>query len=788
MTTITSDKRKTITLFEQMFAEATAPLPIELYTSPTAPHGAMPEDPAPAFPKWERTSPPPPLEYEDLEDVREAMVKRVEAYLALKQANYALLLAPPPGAGKTVNTARTAKQRDSQTLLLLPRHDLYPDLTRKIGEEGLFHWQARQDADPAKQRESTCLYPKDINDLARKGYDAIIGCRRFCGDHYINHGCRYHAQRREARKVTIIVGTHEHAITGHPLSGEVDAQIIDESLLSKLGHVLRIPARGVLPTHVSETHPMYDLLNELSARVGLSAQDDPRAKHQPNRLEGWALLNTLGGPLTVWDAVKHVGDDGEINLPDIRTPDDVQCLPQVFIPQLAAELRKMAYYALDGRVPEWENDTNFVGKPQDEHEAQRSFFRPPRPSRSGGTTQTSGWLSTYAGPWFQGARGQDMLSRVRAEYGMLIIEWTRRPILPKNGKIVILDATPSLQPYVANLPCPVEVVHPNIAPKGRIFQVLSPKFNVSDTLNNPDRPRQYVEAIFRRQQYDLSQVGLITHQKLLKVWAGYGALEEIGNIDDLRQQVAMRFGLRPEHISWFGGHRGTNALEHLRALIVVGAPKPRREVLAEMARAWFPDEMAPLDLRRTRVWRTYQKTLIDQETGESYGLRYPVLVYQDERMQVAEWAMQEAEIIQAAHRIRLNIREDADLWLVTNGPIADLPPTELIAPTDLLGNKPAGISHWRWLDIQTFVEQCWEERRAFDVQDLMREFGLSYSHARRCLRAIQNDDARWETGRLDPASNQDMVHSRRGRPRTELRPILEQPTSRTTGLTEDDEE
>ena len=140
-------------------------------------------------------------------------------------------------------------------------------------------------------------------------------------------------------------------------------------------------------------------------------------------------------------------------------------------------------------------------------------------------------------------------------------------------------------------------------------------------------------------------------------------------------------------IDHFGNLKSSNRHEHKRQVIIIGAPSINPEELLQMAHCIWHD--APEAINDETIkdgnWRPYQYR--DEATGNGYAVE--VREYKDERLNLLLKISREYEIAQAAHRIRLLLYPgERKIWLLTNLPIDELPPTqitdldEIIAETD----------------------------------------------------------------------------------------------------------
>lgn len=140
-------------------------------------------------------------------------------------------------------------------------------------------------------------------------------------------------------------------------------------------------------------------------------------------------------------------------------------------------------------------------------------------------------------------------------------------------------------------------------------------------------------------------------------------------------------------VDHFGNVRGSGEYEHKRQVIIIGAPSIQVEDLLQIANCIWHDDPEPLDdtMIKDGNFRPYQYR--EEETGNGYAVE--VREFKDKRLNLLLKTYREYEIAQAAHRIRpLLYPGERKIWLLTNLPIDELPPTkvtdlnEIIAETD----------------------------------------------------------------------------------------------------------
>ena len=156
------------------------------------------------------------------------------------------------------------------------------------------------------------------------------------------------------------------------------------------------------------------------------------------------------------------------------------------------------------------------------------------------------------------------------------------------------------------------------------------------------------------------------------------------HIEELQKQGKFDAKVVVDH---FGNVKGSNDYQHKRQVIIIGAPSIHPDELLQMAHCIWHDDPEPIDdeMVKDGNWREFQYR--EHETGNGYAVE--VREYKDKRLNLLLKFYREYEIAQDAHRIRpLLYPGERKIWLLTNLPIDELPPTyitdldAIIAETD----------------------------------------------------------------------------------------------------------
>ena len=338
--------------------------------------------------------------------------------------------------------------------------------------------------------------------------------------------------------------------------------------------------------------------------------------------------------------------------------------------------------------------------------------------------------------------GQEYPHRVSVSNGKLVL-YLRRPVnnsLPPH--IIWLDATANPHLYEQAFHRSVEVVDAQPKMKGRIFQVY-------DRANNKDSTAGERELQLAQQVVAISSL----HKYQRPAYIGYQAL-----IDGQSDEHALK-ELRKLRALHFYAARGTNELEDCDALFVIGTPQPGGGTIEHTAKMLFFERMTAFRKEWAIAYRPY--AYIDPVDGQ--GRAYPLSGYWgDDDLTAVLWAYREAEIIQAAHRVRPVIRV-CDIWLLTNVPILELPPTKLLSIREAL-EAPEGVNAFQWRDVADWAEIVAADKGMVTADDIAQSFQIKKQTALRYMDALVSEH-RWEyvTG-IRPAGG------KAGRPPRAVRP------------------
>ncbi len=610
-----------------------------------------------------------------ISEARAEIRAHMDEYLAMENPNHMLLIALPPGSGKTTEAVRQAEQfamdMRGRVLYAGPRHELWSDLMREstipaAGRDAWwYHWQPHTAGDPETGQGQTCRWARQFREWTERGHTGFHFCQKphVCGFDYINDHCIYHRQKERQQRLVFV--QHHDIVLGHPFLGHTSLLIGDESPLSAFLHDWRIPTHALIPSSIFTDDGASvlldaDTLNLLRSLRDLVDRAPQLADGAPARAwQGLALLDRLGGP----EHVHAVCDDALLSaelfqVPTLRGgPDAVDHVPYAHLRPLLMHLRNEAVEAVAGR---------------------------------------------------------DYVSRVRVHRAGLRLLLRR---LPEDGErrlprhIIWLDATANTDMYRVMFDRTVVPVAPRVEMAGRVFQVYA-SLNNRDTVIGDD----VVATPEKRGKNRSAKRAELDHQVAQIVRLHGYTRPAVVTYKDLKSLFQSR-GYDTAH---FYGLRGSNAFTQHDALIVVGTPQPTIEGLVDQAAMLLQERMRPF----TDTWSDQ----IVRYGRLSYG--YPVSgFHHDKELHALLQQSRESELVQAAHRVRPLFRS-VDVWLLTNLPLVDLPPDTLFSLNDLF-EAPPGTDRARWHEVEAIAQR----QELVTADDLVRELGLPERTARRWIEA-----------------------------------------------------
>ena len=309
--------------------------------------------------------------------------------------------------------------------------------------------------------------------------------------------------------------------------------------------------------------------------------------------------------------------------------------------------------------------------------------------------------------------------RVLIENGGLTM-LLRRPLnerLPPH--VIWLDATAEKHLYESLFHRSVKIVRATPELKATIYQVYDRANNKHVMTGKQTRDKateelaQQIAAIVKRKGYQ--NPALVSYKYFVA---------DMRHGSEAKRTVEAMPGL------YFYAARGTNSLEGCDALIVAGTPQLNNDVFARTASMIFSNRMTAFDTSWRVAIRPYAFAKAD-----GTGLGYPVSGYWgDPDLTALLWSTRDAEIIQAAHRVR-PVLKPVDIWLLTNLPIAELPPDHLLTIREAMG-APAEVDVFSWDAVLWYATNIAQEQGYVTTADLITGMNLHRHTASKYIKKL----------------------------------------------------
>lgn len=308
-------------------------------------------------------------------------------------------------------------------------------------------------------------------------------------------------------------------------------------------------------------------------------------------------------------------------------------------------------------------------------------------------------------------RGEAYLERIYlTEHGLVMA--CRNHAIDKLPKHVIwFDATGNAEVYEKLFERDVVVVDARPDMVGRVIQITDKSNGKSammpsegDELDpKSDKTLSFVKYLCRQH----SSPAIITFKTL-------------------KEYYAKHTGVPVMH---FYANRGSNLLENSDAVIVIGAPQPAITEMIEIAKCLWYGRMEPFDAEWVQSRRAYK--YVD---GDGVSWEYAVGEYKDHILNLILTQSRESELVQAANRARIVTKANT-VYLLTNIPIDDLPPTRLTNMREFV-KAPEGIDAARWIEFLAVVDRIEAEHGVVRLSDLVSSASISVSVATHMMDAL----------------------------------------------------
>jgi hypothetical protein len=351
------------------------------------------------------------------------------------------------------------------------------------------------------------------------------------------------------------------------------------------------------------------------------------------------------------------------------------------------------------------------------------------------------------------------LTRAGLHFTQRADPWESLPL-----KIIVLDATAQPDLYHVILKRDCRVYAPVVERRGKVYQVAGRLNGKYATLGQDGElsssGREMLDIVKRMSD---GRVGVVC-------WKA------------MAPHFAREFG--EENVLTFGGLRGSNHLQEVDTLFVCGTPTPPHQDMIDLAAALSDDinpffeldadaNRVPLYAHGEREYRLSQsgQDLAREQFGPATaGIARRIGYYKHNILDAIHRQLREAELVQALHRARVNLR-DATVWLLTSTPTDE--------PIDGVWNDPPlgpPEIHWRiWLRLEPWLQEQHDQGATLTYETLADAGGVSLDWVKRnkwldVIAAYMPDV--WQISQLAPNG---------GRPKRLLAPLKETPRKSSYG-------
>ena len=319
------------------------------------------------------------------------------------------------------------------------------------------------------------------------------------------------------------------------------------------------------------------------------------------------------------------------------------------------------------------------------------------------------------------ADGDDFPHRIIARKGKLDLLMRHAPNEKTPPHVIWMDATGDPRIYRHLFGRPVRTVRAEAALKGNVYQVYD-RANGISSMRDVETVTTVADGEERQEQVKIPTDKAEQAARFVSCVSAareYGRPAVVTFLD-----IQHLFG--KENVANFYGARGTNALADCDAEFVVGGPMPYLVALRRIGAMVFFERDAAFNVQ----WRAVNREYAGYIDADGLARAYPVGgFWGDPDLEAIVRVYREDEILQSAHRSR-PILSPVDVWLVTNIPVEELPPTRLVSMRETLG-APPGVNLWKWLDfvdaienIQVVTTKIITEECDIDCRTVRKYFGL----------------------------------------------------------------
>lgn len=323
------------------------------------------------------------------------------------------------------------------------------------------------------------------------------------------------------------------------------------------------------------------------------------------------------------------------------------------------------------------------------------------------------------------------------------------------AKLVVLDATAQPDLYRMIFRREVEVYAPLARRAGRLYQVAGRQNGKGLAVAKGE-----LTAAGREMLETARQLAAGAERPGLICWKA------------LRPHAEKYFDL----VMTFGALRGSNHMEQCDVVIVLGTYTPNQESMLDLATAITgqrepfheADETGarqPIHRPTMRAYRLTEAGLMQVRTlwPDSQGVERQIKEYAHPALRAIHEQLREAELVQAIHRARINVRATT-VWLLTSTPTDE--PLDALYEEPPIG--PAGI-HWKvWTKLEPWLADRHTQGAAVTSADIAQAMNSTakYVQDNKWLDAIVAHYAgAWEIDAIRPAKG-----TAGGQPKKAIRP------------------
>jgi len=259
-----------------------------------------------------------------LQEARQITIEAIDRYIAHSEPDEILIVATPPGGGKTSAMIRAVQRYEHRTIVAMPNKDHFMTIAQStnFSHSSWYQWRATGDDSEEVDGVGMCMMREAADELMKKRWPLNLVCRGICGE-YKAH-CEYQRQKKTEKR--IIATSHHFLISPFSLRGEQPRLLVVDEDPSGIFQDVMIIKPHNFPTDGSDE--LIALMRELTMICV-----------NPKRLSGRELMKKIEPLATAFLAT--VADD-PLPEPTIESDDDIKSAPlnflHNFIPIIKMEL------------------------------------------------------------------------------------------------------------------------------------------------------------------------------------------------------------------------------------------------------------------------------------------------------------------------------------------------------------------------------------------------------------------------------------------------------------------